>query len=127
MPNPLLPPEERHMTPDQVEALDKRRDLGHTFQRDGGQRRSGCAEKRAAVEHVSPQWRAIRAAAAFFSPAARAAYGAPRASRPPAGRGPRHGRPPSNEVSRGLSGPAARPSSVRTERPGINSDFCRIC
>jgi hypothetical protein len=31
MPNPLLPPEERHLTPDQVEALDKRRDLGHTF------------------------------------------------------------------------------------------------
>jgi hypothetical protein len=31
MPNSLLPPEERHLTPDQVEALDKRRDLGHTF------------------------------------------------------------------------------------------------
>ena len=31
MPNPLLPAEERHLTPDQVEALDKRRDLGHTF------------------------------------------------------------------------------------------------
>ncbi len=31
MPNPLLPPEERNLTPDQVEALDKRRDLGHTF------------------------------------------------------------------------------------------------
>jgi hypothetical protein len=31
MPNPLLPPEERHLTPDQVEALDKRRELGHTF------------------------------------------------------------------------------------------------
>jgi nitrate reductase gamma subunit len=31
MPNPLLPPEERHLTPNQVEALDKRRDLGHTF------------------------------------------------------------------------------------------------
>jgi hypothetical protein len=27
----LLPPEERHLTPDQVEALDKRRDLGHTL------------------------------------------------------------------------------------------------
>jgi nitrate reductase gamma subunit len=27
----LLPPEERNLTPDQVEALDKRRDLGHTF------------------------------------------------------------------------------------------------
>ena len=31
MPNSLLPPEERHLTPDQVEALDKRRELGHTF------------------------------------------------------------------------------------------------
>ena len=31
MPNNLLPPEERNLTPDQVEALDKRRDLGHTF------------------------------------------------------------------------------------------------
>ena len=31
MPNPLLPPHERNLTPDQVEALDKRRDLGHTF------------------------------------------------------------------------------------------------
>jgi len=31
MANPLLPPEERTLTPDQVEALDKRRDLGHTF------------------------------------------------------------------------------------------------
>ena len=31
MANPLLPPEERHLTPDQVEALDRRRDLGHTF------------------------------------------------------------------------------------------------
>ena len=31
MPNALLPPEERNLTPDQVEALDKRRDLGHTF------------------------------------------------------------------------------------------------
>ena len=31
MPNPLLPPDERNLTPDQVEALDKRRDLGHTF------------------------------------------------------------------------------------------------
>jgi len=27
----LLPPEERNLTPDQVEALDKRRDLGHTL------------------------------------------------------------------------------------------------
>jgi hypothetical protein len=27
----MLPPEERNLTPDQVEALDKRRDLGHTF------------------------------------------------------------------------------------------------
>lgn len=31
MANSLLPPEERMLTPDQVEALDKRRDLGHTF------------------------------------------------------------------------------------------------
>lgn len=31
MVNSLLPPEERFLTPDQVEALDKRRDLGHTF------------------------------------------------------------------------------------------------
>ena len=31
MANALLPPEERNLTPDQVEALDKRRDLGHTF------------------------------------------------------------------------------------------------
>jgi hypothetical protein len=31
MPNPLLPLEERNLTPDQVEALDKRRELGHTF------------------------------------------------------------------------------------------------
>jgi hypothetical protein len=31
MANTLLPPEERFLTPDQVEALDKRRDLGHTF------------------------------------------------------------------------------------------------
>jgi hypothetical protein len=31
MPNSLLPPAERNLTPDQVEALDKRRDLGHTF------------------------------------------------------------------------------------------------
>jgi hypothetical protein len=31
MPNLLLPPEERNLTPDQVEALDKRRHLGHTF------------------------------------------------------------------------------------------------
>jgi archaellum biogenesis protein FlaJ (TadC family) len=31
MPNMLLPPEERNLTPDQVEALDKRRDLGHTL------------------------------------------------------------------------------------------------
>ena len=31
MANPLLPPEERNLTPDQVEALDNRRDLGHTF------------------------------------------------------------------------------------------------
>jgi hypothetical protein len=31
MANPLLPPEERNLTPDQIEALDKRRDLGHTF------------------------------------------------------------------------------------------------
>ncbi|MGB6974546.1 MAG: hypothetical protein WBD67_07680 [Terracidiphilus sp.] len=31
MANPLLPPEERNLTPDQVEALDKRRDMGHLF------------------------------------------------------------------------------------------------
>ena len=31
MANSLLPPEERHLTPAQVETLDKRRDLGHTF------------------------------------------------------------------------------------------------
>ena len=31
MANSLLPPEERFLTPDQVEALDKRRDLGHTL------------------------------------------------------------------------------------------------
>lgn len=31
MANSLLPLEERNLTPNQVEALDKRRDLGHTF------------------------------------------------------------------------------------------------
>ena len=31
MPNMLLPPEERNLTPEQVEALDNRRQLGHTF------------------------------------------------------------------------------------------------
>ena len=31
MANMLLPPEERNLTPDQVEALDKRRELGHTL------------------------------------------------------------------------------------------------
>jgi hypothetical protein len=31
MANPLLPAQERNLTPDQVEALDKRRDLGHTL------------------------------------------------------------------------------------------------
>ena len=31
MANSLLPLEERNLTPDQVEALDKRRELGHTF------------------------------------------------------------------------------------------------
>ena len=31
MANTQLPPEERNLTPDQVETLDKRRDLGHTF------------------------------------------------------------------------------------------------
>jgi len=31
MANSLLPPEERNLTPDQVETLDKRRDLGHTL------------------------------------------------------------------------------------------------
>ncbi len=31
MANQLLPTAERNLTPDQVEALDKRRELGHTF------------------------------------------------------------------------------------------------
>ncbi|MGH9588913.1 MAG: hypothetical protein ACRD25_00900 [Terracidiphilus sp.] len=31
MPNMLIPIEERNLTPDQVEALDKRRDLGQAF------------------------------------------------------------------------------------------------
>jgi hypothetical protein len=31
MPNLFLPPEERALTPDQVEALDKKRELGHTL------------------------------------------------------------------------------------------------
>jgi len=31
MANLRLPPEERNLTPDQVEALDKRRELGHTL------------------------------------------------------------------------------------------------
>lgn len=31
MANSLLPLEERNLNPDQVEALDKRRDLGHAF------------------------------------------------------------------------------------------------
>jgi hypothetical protein len=31
MANSLLPPEERNLTPDQVEALDNRRELGHTL------------------------------------------------------------------------------------------------
>jgi hypothetical protein len=31
MANSLLPSEERNLSPDQVEALDKRRELGHTF------------------------------------------------------------------------------------------------
>ena len=31
MANSLLPLEERNLTPDQVEALDKRRDFGHTL------------------------------------------------------------------------------------------------
>jgi hypothetical protein len=31
MANTLLPLDERFLNPDQVEALDKRRDLGHTF------------------------------------------------------------------------------------------------
>jgi hypothetical protein len=31
MANSLLPPAERNLTPDQVEALDRRRDLGHTL------------------------------------------------------------------------------------------------
>ena len=31
MSNSLLPPEERNLTPDEVEALDKRREWGHTL------------------------------------------------------------------------------------------------
>jgi hypothetical protein len=31
MANQLLPPEERYLTPDQVEALDKRREIGHAL------------------------------------------------------------------------------------------------
>ena len=31
MANSLLPPEERNLTPEQVEALDKRREWGHTL------------------------------------------------------------------------------------------------
>lgn len=31
MANTFLPPEERNLTPDQVEALDKRREWGHTL------------------------------------------------------------------------------------------------
>jgi hypothetical protein len=37
MANTLLPPEERNLTPDQVEALDKRRDWGLTLQVIAGQ------------------------------------------------------------------------------------------
>ena len=37
MANQLLPPEERNLTPDQVEALDKRRDWGLTLQVIAGQ------------------------------------------------------------------------------------------
>jgi hypothetical protein len=37
MANSLLPPEERNLTPEQVEALDKRRELGHTFMVIAGQ------------------------------------------------------------------------------------------
>jgi len=37
MANSLLPPEERNLTPDQVESLDKRRALGHTLLVIGGQ------------------------------------------------------------------------------------------
>jgi hypothetical protein len=37
MANSLLPLEERNLTPDQVEALDKRRELGHTFMVIAGQ------------------------------------------------------------------------------------------
>ncbi len=37
MANMLLPPEERNLTPDQVEALDKRRDWGLTLQVIAGQ------------------------------------------------------------------------------------------
>ena len=37
MANPLLPPEERNLTPEQVEAIDKRRDWGLTLQVIAGQ------------------------------------------------------------------------------------------
>ena len=37
MPNTLLPPAERNLTPDQVEALDKRREWGLTLQVIAGQ------------------------------------------------------------------------------------------
>ena len=37
MANTLLPPEERNLTPDQVEALDKRREWGHTLMVIAGQ------------------------------------------------------------------------------------------
>ena len=37
MPNMMLPPEERNLTPDQVEALDRRRDWGLTLQVIAGQ------------------------------------------------------------------------------------------
>ena len=37
MPNMMLPPEERNLTPEQVEALDRRRDWGLTLQVIAGQ------------------------------------------------------------------------------------------
>lgn len=37
MPNPLLPPEEQNLTPDQVEALDNKRQLGHALMVVAGQ------------------------------------------------------------------------------------------
>jgi len=54
MANSLLPPEERNLTPDQVEALDKRRDLGHTFLVIAGQF-AGDRDGTAAVGGAGPE------------------------------------------------------------------------